>query len=245
MGRAGTVVYVGRWIVMAIVIAVAAVLAGTSASHAGAGDLGFVGGDLSSYAVIDVPGTKTVHLPTGTVEASFDALTGDVAAMPLPELSLGVHPVGGGADPKITVARSDTINSGGESETLAAKIHVVKAGDYRVSITGGGNYNQPRLLLGRSKASRWLPILIIAVVVDLVIYLVSVVVLRSLRRRQGEVAADGPSSTRLTIELPRTAATPGDGGVEERLAQLDRLRSAGSVSDDEYAAERRRILDSL
>ncbi len=129
-----------------------------------------------------------MHLPTGTVEASFDALTGDVAAMPLPELSLGVHPVGGGADPKITVARSDTINSGGESETLAAKIHVVKAGDYRVSITGGGNYNQPRLLLGRSKASSWLPILIIAVVIDLVIYLVSVVVLRSLRRRQGEVA---------------------------------------------------------
>ncbi len=258
MGRAATLVYVGRWIVMVLVFVVAVVVAATSATHTGPGDLGFAGGDLASYAVINISGAKTVHLPSGTVDVSFDALTGDVAAMPLPQLSLGVHPVGGGADPKVTVARSDTINSGGESETRAAEIHVVKAGDYRVSITGGGNYNAPRLLLGRSTAARWLPILIIAAVVDLAIFLLSVVTLQALRRRGAEPALDGSQRTSFSIELPHTVSAAGgaagragasdghrDGSVEDRLAHLDRLHQAGTVSDDEYAAERQRIRDSL
>jgi hypothetical protein len=237
-------------VAIVIVTVVAAVLAVTAAVNGPSfGSLGFASGDLASDGVIPIPGTKTVHLPAGTVLASFDALTGDVAAMPLPELSLVVHPVAGGADPRLSVARSTTTNSSGESETLAAKIHVVKAGDYRVSITGGGNYNAPKLLLGHSGAGRWLPIVLIAVVVDLAIFLVTALVLRSLRRRPGAAVVAGPQPTRFSIELPRPAPAASEGdetsSVEDRLAHLDRLRTAGTVSDEEYAAERQRILGSL
>jgi hypothetical protein len=189
MDRAVAWVVAGRWVTIVIVSVVGAVLTITTAVNGPSfGALGFASSDLASYAVIPIPGTKTVHLPKGTVQASFDALTGDVAALPLPELSLGVHPVAGGLDPKVSVARSTTTNSGGESETLAARIQVATAGDYRIKITGGGNYNAPKLLLGRSDTGNWLPIAIITLVVDLAIFLVTAGVLRSLRRRPGVAA---------------------------------------------------------
>lgn len=250
MDRAVAWVTAGRWVTMGLVAVVGVVVAITSAVNGPSfGDVSFDSSDLAAYGVIPVPGTKTVHLPKGTVLASFDALTGNVAAMPLPDLSLGVHPVGGGSDPRVTVARSTTTNSSGESETLAAKIHVATAGDYRVSITGGGNYNAPKLLLGHSDAGKWLPVALITVIVEIAIFLVTAVVLRSLRRRPGKPNVAGPQLTRLSIELPRTAPVTGDGheesSVEDRLAHLERLRDAGTVSEDEYTAERQRILDSL
>jgi hypothetical protein len=255
MDRAVAWVVAGRWVTICIVTVVGAVLTITTAVNGPSfGALGFASSDLASYAVIPIPGTRTVHLPKGTAQASFDALTGEVASLPLPDLSLGVHPVAGGPDPKVTVARSTTTNSGGESETLAAEIHVATAGDYRVSITGGGNYNAPKLLLGRSDTGNWLPIALITVIVDVAVFLVTALVLRSLRRRPGVVAAgagSGAGSERsvLSIELPRAAGAEGDGhgdgSAEDRLARLERLHEAGTVSDEEYAAERRRILDSL
>jgi hypothetical protein len=44
---------------------------------------------------------------------------------------------------------------------------------------------------------------------------------------------------------PIAAAAAAEGTVAERLQQLAQLREGGLVSDDEYEAQRRRILASL
>ena len=47
-----------------------------------------------------------------------------------------------------------------------------------------------------------------------------------------------PASSKPVISDPAVR-------VEQRLAALDRLRASGSISDDEYAARRERILDEI
>jgi hypothetical protein len=54
---------------------------------------------------------------------------------------------------------------------------------------------------------------------------------------------DGLAATYLGTQIGRSRQAPRS--TEERLAELERLRAAGSISDAEYEATRRRILDAL
>jgi Short C-terminal domain len=55
---------------------------------------------------------------------------------------------------------------------------------------------------------------------------------------------DGLAATYLGAGLAH-GGTAAPQTTEERLAELDRLRAAGTISDAEYAATRQRILDAL
>lgn len=68
---------------------------------------------------------------------------------------------------------------------------------------------------------------------------------QSKARAAVEGLADRAASPPPTRAAPATsnAATPGD--PDDRLRRLDRLRSDGLIDEDEYAEQRRRILESL
>lgn len=56
---------------------------------------------------------------------------------------------------------------------------------------------------------------------------------------------DEPTSMEISWDQPVAGAGPSDADVSARLDELDRLRREGKVTDEEYAAQRNRILGSI
>jgi hypothetical protein len=82
-----------------------------------------------------------------------------------------------------------------------------------------------------------LPVLWIVAVLCLVIGLVS-------GRADGELTVTWVPEA-PTAPSPQPATAPAERSLENRLADLERLRASGVVTDEEYAAKRASILSEL
>jgi hypothetical protein len=103
-------------------------------------------GEDNQYGRVDFPGTKVVHLPSGTTQVSIAAaLPGrgnETPDMPLPaRMGLAVTPVGGGGQPKVSLHVGGSVNADGngvDTQRPVWHVSVPSAGDYRV--TGSGDF---------------------------------------------------------------------------------------------------------
>lgn len=87
--------------------------------------------------------------------------------------------------------------------------------------------------------------------VVVVVFIIGVVVFMvvAITRRWAAVRREGMDPMTADVEmmgrLNRSALLAEDRSVEQRLAELDRLAEAGTISDEERAAARARILGEL
>ncbi|BBY42012.1 SHOCT domain-containing protein [Mycolicibacterium celeriflavum] len=213
----------------------------------------FVFDEFDAYGEVPIPGTGSIELPAGEVTVSFHTMiTGQpTSSFPIPEISIDIESPDGVADPVVTenIGGTTTVNS--DTHVRVWLVEVAEAGTYRVATDGDvAGYINPRLAFGHGSAYSWLLWvfggLIALGVLELIVALVW-------SARAGKAArplaphemlsADGPQALHA-VSTPTSAFQPNDQGVRlEQLKQLAALRDSGALTEAEFQAEKRRILD--
>lgn len=197
---------------------------------------GFVFDRHDAYGRIPIPGESTVYLPAGTVTVNFDVRTNGGRGTAVPPLRMNITPPPGVADPDVT----DDL---GSSVTLNDQVHrrvwimrVVSEGGYRVAVRGPvDGYIEPHLTFGEDDS----PSGVIWVFVALSVLSVDMAVAAWLLRRYNRRAAE-----KAPPAAPTAPYEPTDQGVRlEQLKTIAALRDSGALTEEEFDAEKRRILD--
>ncbi|BBY83121.1 hypothetical protein MPUL_42790 [Mycolicibacterium pulveris] len=204
----------------------------------------FVLDDFDAYGEVPIPGSGDVRLPQGDVTVSFHtAITGQpTSGFPVPQISVSIKPPEGVADPVVieSIGGTTTVNSDTHVRVWTARI--AEGGTYHVTTDGDVNgYISPRLAFGHGSNHGWLLWLFGGLAAAGAVLLIPSVLwsIRAAKRARplepDEVAP---------VDTPQAKA-PGDQGLRlEQLRTLAGLRDSGALSDEEFQAEKRRILDN-
>lgn len=205
----------------------------------------FVLDRYDAYGEVPIPGRRTLHLPAGEVTISFHTqIIGSTngGGLPIPNLKFSADPPAGAPEPEITenIGSTTTVNNDARVRVWVARI--AREGDYRISTDGNVTaFISPRLAFGHGSPVPNLPWWCAAVfglaVVDLVIARVWAA---KVRRRP---VPGGPAPS-FTIDTS-PSFTPTDDGIRiQQLKTLAALRDSGALTQAEFDAEKRRLLDS-
>ncbi len=204
----------------------------------------FVLDEFDAYGEVPIPGSGQVQLPAGEVQISFHtSVTGSPSSgFPLPALRLSIVPPAGAADPVLTEKHGATTTVNSDMHARIWVAQVAAAGTYQIRTDGQVNgYINPRLAFGRDSDYDYLHWVFAAVfgfgLLDMIISL-------AFRRRRGRSPEASPFEVPVTTYQP-DPYTPTDQGVRlEQLKTLAALRESGALTNDEFEAEKRRILNS-
>jgi hypothetical protein len=217
----------------------------------------FVFDKFDAYGEVPIPGSTSLHLPAGEVNASFHTvITGQPSGgLPVPNLHLSI--VSPKDLPEVSVnenfGTSTTVNN--DARVRVWVLQVPQAGTYEISTDGDvGGYISPRLAFGHGSAYGWLTWVFGALLAVGAVALTASLVwsARSAKKArplapQEVLGADAPawSGAPTAVPTPVDGYTPSDQGVRlEQLKQLAALRDSGALTDDEFDAEKRRILEN-
>jgi Short C-terminal domain len=207
-----------------------------------------------AYGEVPVPGSASLHLPQGEVTISFHTVViggSNGGGLPVPDMSITIHPPSGVAQPTVT-------ESGGSSTTVNNDAHVrvwvaqVPAdGTYDITTDGQVNgFIDPRLAFGHSSQLGFLVWVFVGMfVVGLVGSIVASKWLGHVGRKAAFAGAPdylpvAPHGPVINPTVTSALHEPGDEGVRlERLKTIAALRDSGALTDAEFEAEKRRILD--
>lgn len=235
-GRFGPRIAVGVSI-LALVVGVAGVIA-TLVLNA------FVLDDYDAYGEVPIPGSGEVRLPEGEVTVSFHTMiTGrPTSGFPIPRMSVSIEPPEGVADPLVieSIGGTTTVNSDTHVRVWTAQI--AENGTYRVTTDGDVNgYISPRLAFGHGTSHGWLPWVFGGLAGAGALLLIPSVIWSVRAAKRARPLA--PDET-LPVETA-TPKAPSDQGIRlEQLRTLAGLRDSGALSEEEFQAEKRRILDN-
>lgn len=213
---------VGATVVAALFVAATVALTALSA---------FVFDRFDAYGEVPIPGESTVYLPAGPVTINFHVQrTGRGTA--LPPLHMNIEPPPGVRDPTVTEDHSASVTTGDDVHRQVWRAQVFSEGGYRITVDGEvDGYRQPRLAFGDTGSMDG-PILVLAALAFLSVDVA--IAAWWLRRVRSRSAAPGP----------RGPYVPSDEGVRvEQLKTIAALRDSGALTESEFEAEKRRILD--
>jgi Short C-terminal domain len=216
----------------------------------------FVLDKFNAYGEVPIPGSSTLHFPAGEVTISFHTVTiGSVSGggLPVPDLGVGFDPPSGVAQPKLTENYGGTTTVNNDTHRRVWVMQVPAEGDYKVTTEGQVNgFINPQLAFGHggTSSSSYLVWIFAGIFgVSLIGTIAAPIWLA--RTRLG--AADQPASPYIPMDLGAPIATPDgplptyaptDEGVKlEQLKTLSSLRDSGALTEAEFEAEKRRILD--
>jgi hypothetical protein len=214
------------------------------------GSSNLVWGEDDQYGRVDVPGTKVLHLPGGSVDVNAAVeipgqgnATGD---LPLPsDLALTVAPVDGSGHVGV---RRDVGSSGNANDDSVNtqrrvwKLDVPHDGDY--SVTAGGDFLgdgvNPQFWFGHGPPIPGTLVPVIAAILTLIGGSVWLLVLPRVRRGRPTPASAPVAPARPAPELRQPQVIDGD--PVERLRELADLHDHGALTDAEFATEKARII---
>lgn len=212
----------------------------------------FVLDDFDAYGEVPIPGAENIELPAGEVTVSFRTLTTGqpTSGFPIPAISVNIDAPDGAADPAVTESIGGTTTVNSDTHVRIWVAQVAEAGTYRVSTDGSVNgYINPRLAFGHGTTYGWLAwafgglaaLGLLGLIVALFWSARSAKAARPLAPEE-VVDVDGPPRLHA-VSTPSSAHQPNESGVRlEQLKQLAALRDSGALSQDEFEAEKRRIL---
>lgn len=200
----------------------------------------FVFGKYNAYGEVPIPGSGSVHLPAGEVTVNFHTeVIGSPrgGGLPIPQLKLGIDPPAGVPQPTVTESIGSTTTVNNDSHVRVWRVQVPAEGTYHIRTDGRvGGFISPRLAFGQKSPYGSLVWLFVALFVIGLLNLTCVLwwSIRSRRSKRRIVAPPQPVS----------AAVSGDEGIKlEQLKTLSSLRDSGALTDSEFEAEKRSILD--
>lgn len=199
---------------------------------------------FDAYGEVPVPGTRTLHLPAGEVTVTFHTLiTGSGGGLPIPELSMNIVPPDGVSEPKVTedVGVSTTVNNDARRRVWVAQIPV--EGDYRIETQGNVSaFINPHLAFGQSGSAGSLPWVFGALFAVGLVDLVIAILWLSRSRRATPRATPQPFGLTFSDAQPYTPT--GESIRVQQLKTIAALRESGALTEAEFQAEKRRILES-
>lgn len=206
----------------------------------------FVLDKYDAYGEVPIPGAAKLHLPAGQVTVNFHTVTvgnSSGGGLPVPHLVLDIDPPAGVANPKVTenVGSSTSVNNDIHRRVWVAQIPV--EGDY--IITTGGEVNgfiSPRMAFGHDSGSNhaWPGICAGVFVIGLVGTIITSVWRSRAKSREPEPQRWHAS----TPAADQSEVIPSDEGMKiEQLKTLAALRDSGALTEKEFQAEKRRVLD--
>ena len=219
----------------------------------------FVFDEYDAYGEVPIPGSSSLHLPAGDVTVTFHTIVigGTNGGLPVPPLKYRIDAPEGVAEPQLTEDYGTTTTVNNDARIRIGILHVPVEGTYDVDLDGNVSaYLNPTLAFGHGSSYGNLPWILAAIfgiaVVDLVI--ARVWAARVARRPVpvpgypapspgfGVPSWDASPAYVPPVQQP-TSYTPTDDGVRvEQLNTLARLRDSGALTEDEFQAEKRRIL---
>ena len=195
--------------------------------------LGITGEKYGNYGEVPIPGSGIVRLPAGEVIVSFSISDHQDRGMRVPPLTMDITPPAGVSDPLVTEDLGDMVAVGDDAHRRVWFMKVATEGDYRVIADGPvADFVDPHLSFGQSLAvdgPLWFFVALSVISVDLAI------AMRWFRRR-GRIA--GKPAAVADPYLPTE-----DGVRLQQSKTIAALRDSGALSEAEFAAEKRRILD--
>jgi hypothetical protein len=213
----------------------------------------FVLDDYDAYGEVSVPGSTSLHMPAGEVTVSFHTMvTGSPSSgFPIPDLNFSITPPAGAPKPQVTesVGGTTTVNSDTHVQVWVAQIPA--EGTYDIVTDGNVNgYINPRLAFGHGSSYGWLTWVFGGLLAFGVVELVAALMwsarsAKAARPLAPEEMMGFNEPTWSSSTASASSYTPSDQGVRlEQLRQLAALRDSGALTEEEFEAEKRRILDS-
>ncbi|AFM18035.1 hypothetical protein Mycch_3290 [Mycolicibacterium chubuense NBB4] len=174
----------------------------------------------------------------------FDAYGG----FPVPPLRIGITAPPGVPGPVVTEAVGSTTSVNNDVRVRVWVAQIARDGVYDIR-TGGdvGGYIHPALAFGRDRSPGWPLWVSVAAIAVGAGALAFALIWRS---RSGKAATPLPDAVPLDEPirpgpLPADPYQPSDRGVRlEQLKTLAALRDSGALTEAEFQAEKRRVLDS-
>jgi Short C-terminal domain len=212
--------------------------------------------DYDAYGEVPVPGSASLHLPAGQVAISLHTVIiggPNGGGLPVPPLGVTIDPPSGVAQPTVTENFGSTTTVNNDAHVRVWVAQIPSEGNYNITTDGKVNgYIDPRLAFGHGSSIGFLVWVFVGLfVVGLIGSIMASRWLGRVRRN----AAPGAGAGTLGYEFPVAPpiATPtvntivhepsGEGVRLERLKTIAALRDSGALTDAEFEAEKRRILD--
>ncbi|HET7668053.1 MAG TPA: SHOCT domain-containing protein [Mycobacterium sp.] len=206
----------------------------------------FVLDEYDAYGEIPIPGSSSLYLPAGEVTISFHTMvTGRPSSgFPIPELRFSIDAPEGVAKPQVaeSVGGTTTVNS--DTHVRVWVVQIAQEGTYDVVTDGNVNgYIKPRLAFGHSSSYGWLTWAFGGLLALGVLELVAALFWSARSARKARPLT--PERMMNFNEPTWSSGTPSDQGMRlEQLRQLAALRDTGALTQAEFEAEKRRLLDT-
>ena len=203
----------------------------------------FVLDKYNAYGEVPIPGKSTLYLPAGEVAINFHVL-GNGRGTVVPPLQLDITPPPGVPDPDVTddLGASVTVNT--DVHRRVWTMTVKGEGGYAVSVDGPVNgFINPRLAFGDNAGLDWPIWLFLGLTLFSLDLAVAAWWFR--RRLRHSAASSSPEpSPSADATAPADPYIPTDEGIRlEQLKTIAALRDSGALTQQEFEAEKRRILE--
>jgi len=203
------------------------------------------------YGEVPIPGSGSLHLPGGEVTASLHTVVIDSpngGGLPVPSLGVTITPPDGVPQPVVTESIGSTTTVNNDAHVRVWVVQIPTDGTYNVTRDGQVNgYINLQLAFGHKSSYGYLVWVFVAMfVVGLIDLALSVKWMASARRKAASAIVTEPyfPVTPVVATTPAAPHEPTDEGVRlERLKTLAALRDSGALTEAEFEAEKRRILD--
>ena len=214
----------------------------------------FVLDEYDAYGEVPIPGSSSLHLPEGEATVSFHtAVTGSPSSgFPIPDLQFSIVPPEGVPKPQVTESIGGTTTVNSDTHVRVWVVQIPAEGTYDIQTEGNVNgYISPRLAFGHDSSSGWLLWVCGGLFGLGLVGLFAALFWSSRSRKKARplaphelLAPIEPTWSSPSAVTPDAGYAPSDQGVRlEQIRQLAALRDSGALTEDEYAAEKRRILD--
>jgi hypothetical protein len=206
----------------------------------------FVFDEYDAYGEVPVPGSSSLTLPAGDVTVTFHTVLigGSGSGLPVPALKYRITGPNG-VDAALTEDYGSTTTVNSDARVRIGYLHAPVDGTYHVQLDGNVSaYLNPTIAFGHGSRYGFVPWIMAAIfgfaVVDLVIARIwASRVGRGAPAATNWTAADDPAPREPSRSWPS-----GEQGIRiEQLNTLARLRASGALTEAEYEAEKKRVLD--
>jgi hypothetical protein len=201
----------------------------------------FVLDKYNAYGEVPIPGSSSLHLPAGEATVSFHTLTigsPSGGGLPVPPLGLTVVPPEGIPEPRVTESWGTTTTVNNDARIRVWVVQIPAEGTYDITTDGEVNgYINPQLAFGHGSSYGWLAWAFGGLFVVGLLELTASIVWAVRRGKR-----PSPATFHQPINVGGLYTPTEDGIRIEQLKNLAALRDSGALTEDEFEAEKRRIL---
>jgi Short C-terminal domain len=219
----------------------------------------FVLDKYNAYGEVPIPGSASLHLPAGKVRVSFhtEVISGpNGGGLPVPQLGMDIDPPPGVPDPVVTESWSGTTTINNDSHRRVWVVQIPADGTYTIKTDGQVNgFISPNLAFGQESSYGWsvwpsvgVFVVGLAALIGSTLWLARTrSVTRPFATTQQPIQLGSPTDAGVSVSAPEQAlpshAPTAEAIKLEQLKTLSSLRDSGALTEAEFEAEKRRILD--